>query len=187
MRISDWSSDVCSSDRAWTRRIRRTRIFRARDTAIAATLQRQGRDGRHPGPPCLCPPAFARHRRSPLHANDCSVVRHDGARPRARFKEPSRNARRAPDDLPQPFARPGRAYDPAMSAGTRDPSDERLYRWRFGAVEFDEARHELRVAGLPVEIEHRPPQVLALLLRHVGAVVTKEALFDAALARAEER
>src|SRR3546814_1571860 len=112
------------------------------------------------------------------HANDCSVVRHDGARPRARFKEPSRNARRAPDDLPQPFARPGRAYDPAMAAGTRDPSDERLYRWRFGAVEFDEARHELRVAGLPVEIEHRPLQVLALLLRHVGEVVTKEELFD---------
>src|SRR3546814_10609598 len=34
------------------------------------------------------------------------------------------------------------------------------------------------VAGLPVEIEHRPLQVLALLLRHVGEVVTKEELFD---------
>ncbi|MFC3716919.1 winged helix-turn-helix domain-containing protein [Luteimonas soli] len=65
-----------------------------------------------------------------------------------------------------------------MATGTRDPSDARLYRWRFGAVEFDEARHELRVAGLPVEIEHRPLQVLALLLRHVGEVVTKEELFD---------
>src|SRR5690606_6404213 len=39
-------------------------------------------------------------------------------------------------------------------------------------------RHELRVAGLPVEIEHKPLQVLALLLRHVGEVVTKEELFD---------
>src|SRR3546814_3368819 len=65
-----------------------------------------------------------------------------------------------------------------MAAVTLDPGDERLYRWRFGAVEFDEARHELRVAGLPVEIEHRPLQVLALLLRHVGEVVTKEELFD---------
>ncbi|WP_165967337.1 protein kinase domain-containing protein [Luteimonas aestuarii] len=58
---------------------------------------------------------------------------------------------------------------------TRDP---RLYRWRFDAVEFDEARHELRVAGLAVEIEHKPLQVLALLLRHAGEVVTKEELFD---------
>jgi eukaryotic-like serine/threonine-protein kinase len=58
---------------------------------------------------------------------------------------------------------------------TRDP---RLYRWRFGAVEYDEARHELRVAGLPVEVEHKPLQVLALLLRHPGEVVTKEELFD---------
>ena len=32
------------------------------------------------------------------------------------------------------------------------PPDARLYRWRFGTVEFDEARHELRVAGLAVDI-----------------------------------
>lgn len=56
--------------------------------------------------------------------------------------------------------------------------DARLYRWRFGGVEFDEARHELRVAGLAVDIEHKPLQVLSLLLRHVGEVVTKEELFD---------
>ena len=56
--------------------------------------------------------------------------------------------------------------------------DVRLYRWRFGTVEFDEARHELRVAGLAVEIEHKPLQVLSVLLRHVGEVVTKEELFD---------
>jgi len=58
------------------------------------------------------------------------------------------------------------------------PRDTRLYRWRFGAVEFDEARYELRLAGLPVEIEHKPLQVLALLLHHAGEVVTKEELFD---------
>ncbi len=58
------------------------------------------------------------------------------------------------------------------------PPRDSLYRWRFGAVEFDEARYELRVAGLPVEIEHRPLQVLALLLRHAGEVVTKEELFE---------
>ena len=59
------------------------------------------------------------------------------------------------------------------------PTDASLFRWRFGAVEFDESRHELRIAGLPVDMEHKPLQVLAVLLRHVGEVVTKEELFDA--------
>ena len=31
-----------------------------------------------------------------------------------------------------------------------------LYRWRFGAAEFDEARLELRVAGLAVDVEQKP-------------------------------
>ncbi len=60
------------------------------------------------------------------------------------------------------------------------PTDIRLYRWRFGTVEFDESRHELRVAGLAVDIEHKPLQVLSILLRHVGEVVTKEELFGQA-------
>lgn len=58
------------------------------------------------------------------------------------------------------------------------PVDESLYRWRFGPVEFDEARHQLRVAGLDVDIEHKPLEVLSLLLRHAGEVVTKQELFD---------
>ena len=53
-----------------------------------------------------------------------------------------------------------------------------LYRWRFGPVEFDEAQRELRIAGLAVEMENRPLEVLSLLLRHVGEVVTKQELFD---------
>jgi non-specific serine/threonine protein kinase len=56
--------------------------------------------------------------------------------------------------------------------------DVQFYRWRFGAVEFDEARRELRVAGLAVDIEHKPLEVLSLLLRHAGEVVTKDELFD---------
>ena len=67
---------------------------------------------------------------------------------------------------------------PTMSTPPAPSRDPRLYRWRFDAVEFDEARHELRVSGLPVDIEHKPLQVLALLLRHAGEVVTKEELFD---------
>lgn len=54
-----------------------------------------------------------------------------------------------------------------------------LYRWRFGSCEFDESRLTLHVAGVPATIEHKPLQVLALLLRHAGEVVTKHELFDA--------
>lgn len=57
-------------------------------------------------------------------------------------------------------------------------NEGRLYRWRFDSVEFDEARRELRVAGLAVEIEHKPLEVLSLLLRHAGEVVTKAELFE---------
>lgn len=52
------------------------------------------------------------------------------------------------------------------------------YRYRFGSAEFDEARFDLTVGGLPVELERRPLEVLAMLLRHAGEVVTKEELFE---------
>jgi eukaryotic-like serine/threonine-protein kinase len=50
------------------------------------------------------------------------------------------------------------------------------FSYRFGAAEFDESRFELRVAGLPVEVERRALEVLVVLLRHAGEVVTKEEL-----------
>lgn len=50
------------------------------------------------------------------------------------------------------------------------------FAYRFGTAEFDESRFELRVAGLPVDVEHRALQVLAHLLRHAGEVITKEEL-----------
>jgi eukaryotic-like serine/threonine-protein kinase len=53
-----------------------------------------------------------------------------------------------------------------------------LYRWRFGPAEFDEARHELRLGGLPVELESKPLEVLTVLLHHAGEVVTKRELLD---------
>lgn len=64
-----------------------------------------------------------------------------------------------------------------MSAG-HGGLDEACFRYRFGTAEFDEAGFELRVAGLRVDIERRALQVLALLLRRAGEVVTKEELFD---------
>jgi non-specific serine/threonine protein kinase len=60
-----------------------------------------------------------------------------------------------------------------------DPNDSAprpCYAYRFGSAEFDEARFELRVGGLPVEVERRALDVLAYLLRHAGEVVTKEEL-----------
>ena len=58
------------------------------------------------------------------------------------------------------------------------PGAQTLYRHRFDDVEFDAARVELRVAGARVELEQRPLQVLALLLRHVDEVVPRHAFFD---------
>lgn len=52
------------------------------------------------------------------------------------------------------------------------------YRYRFGAVEFDAVQLELRVAGERIELEQRPLQVLAALLRFPGEVVTREELFE---------
>ena len=48
------------------------------------------------------------------------------------------------------------------------------YGYRFGNAEFDEARFELRVGGLVVELQHKPLQLLALLLASPGQVVTRE-------------
>jgi eukaryotic-like serine/threonine-protein kinase len=53
-----------------------------------------------------------------------------------------------------------------------------LYRWRFGSAEFDEARRELRLGGLPVPLESKPLEVLSVLLHHAGEVVTKRELLD---------
>lgn len=52
------------------------------------------------------------------------------------------------------------------------------FSYRFGSAEFDEARFELKVAGLPVEVEKRALEVLAYLLRHAGEVVTKDELLE---------
>jgi eukaryotic-like serine/threonine-protein kinase len=51
-----------------------------------------------------------------------------------------------------------------------------VYRYRFGTAEFDESKFELRVGGLPVDIQRKPLQILARLLATPGEVVDKEAL-----------
>jgi non-specific serine/threonine protein kinase len=53
-----------------------------------------------------------------------------------------------------------------------------LYRYRFGAIVFDEAKQELRVGGLTVEAQRRPLAILSLLLARAGEIVTREELFE---------
>src|SRR5215831_20507039 len=69
-----------------------------------------------------------------------------------------------------------------MHAPMNQPSEQfsqpLLWRFRFGSAEFDEAQFELRVAGLSVEVQRKPLEILDLLLTHAGEVVTKEELLE---------
>ena len=47
---------------------------------------------------------------------------------------------------------------------------------RFGAFEVDLRAGELRKTGLKIKLQEQPLQVLAMLLRHPGEVVTREEL-----------
>lgn len=49
--------------------------------------------------------------------------------------------------------------------------------FRFGTAEFDEARAELRVQGLAVDVQQKPLQLLAMLLAQPGEVVRKEDIY----------
>lgn len=64
-----------------------------------------------------------------------------------------------------------------MNAMPKPPTAAML--WRFGNAEFDEAAFVLRVAGSECDLQTRPLQVLQLLLRHAGEVVTREEILDA--------
>jgi non-specific serine/threonine protein kinase len=61
-----------------------------------------------------------------------------------------------------------------MDAAPRDQS-----RWQFARHELDESSLELRTAGELVAIERKPLELLMLLLRHPGEVLTKDELLDA--------
>ncbi len=61
-----------------------------------------------------------------------------------------------------------------MDASTTAP-----LKWIFDCCVFEESTHELTVAGALVELERKPLEVLKLLLRHAGEVVTKEEIHAA--------
>ena len=50
--------------------------------------------------------------------------------------------------------------------------------WSFGDCEFDDSRLELRVHGVPVDLELKPLEVLLQLLLHAGEVIPKERLLE---------
>lgn len=52
-------------------------------------------------------------------------------------------------------------------------------RWRFGEFELDETRCQLRLRGELLKIEAKPLNLLMLLLRHPGEMLTKNDLIDA--------
>lgn len=58
--------------------------------------------------------------------------------------------------------------------------------WRFSKAEFDERSWTLRVEDREVDLEPRPLEILAYLLRHAGEVVTKEELLDEVWGRSSE-
>lgn len=60
-----------------------------------------------------------------------------------------------------------------------------MYRWRFGEVEFDETKWEFRLSGRSLPVEPRPLEVLCVLLRKAGSVVTKEDFQEAAWSGSE--
>lgn len=58
--------------------------------------------------------------------------------------------------------------------------------WRVADVEFDERSWTLKRDGETVALEPRPLEILALLLRHAGEVLTKEELLDQIWGRSSE-
>lgn len=66
-----------------------------------------------------------------------------------------------------------------MNSNQENKEETAIY-WTFGNAAFDEARRQLKVDNKLIEIEQRPLDVLAYLLRHAGEVVTKQELMEAA-------
>ena len=77
-----------------------------------------------------------------------------------------------------------RGADRAGANGAEGPKHgarehAQLCRYRFGSAEFDEARCELRVGGLLVELQQKPLQLLALLLSRPGEALSKDEIVAA--------
>jgi eukaryotic-like serine/threonine-protein kinase len=61
---------------------------------------------------------------------------------------------------------------------TAETTGQTFYRYRFGSAEFDEARFELRVGGLLVDVQQKPLQLLAMLIQRPSETIDREAILD---------
>ena len=61
---------------------------------------------------------------------------------------------------------------------TPDTPPPAFYRYRFGTAEFDEARFELRVGGLLVDVQQKPLQLLAVLIRLPGETLDRDSILE---------
>jgi eukaryotic-like serine/threonine-protein kinase len=57
--------------------------------------------------------------------------------------------------------------------------EARPCRYRFGTAEFDSKTLELRIAGVLVEVQRKPLEILTQLLANAGSIVTRQQLLDA--------
>ena len=64
-------------------------------------------------------------------------------------------------------------------------SDEAGGLWTFAGAELNDRLLSLKVRGQPAELDYKSIEVLLVLLRHAGEVVTKDELFDTVWARAQ--
>jgi two-component system alkaline phosphatase synthesis response regulator PhoP len=85
----------------------------------------------------------------------------------------------ADDYITKPFSpRELRARVKAMLRRAASSSGEAPQIYRFGDVEVDFTRGELRRSGRPVEMTPREFKLLAAFVRHRGRVLTRERLLD---------
>src|SRR5438128_4853408 len=74
------------------------------------------------------------------------------------------------------FEDQSRMTSQVVDASHLPPADEPPRVARFGVYEVDLRTAELRRDGLKIRLQEQPFQLLALLLEHAGAVVTREEL-----------
>lgn len=62
------------------------------------------------------------------------------------------------------------------NAGTQLAAEKGRRRWHFSKAILDESSLELRIEGVPTDLERKPLEVLIHLLQHAGEVCTKDEL-----------
>ncbi|PSM37258.1 DNA-binding response regulator [Streptomyces dioscori] len=94
----------------------------------------------------------------------------------ARVRTLLRRNRRAPDPAPSPATVPAPAPAPAPASGPEAAPDDEVLT--VGALRVDPLRHEVSVAGTPVECTPGEFRLLAAMAAEPGRVFTRARLLD---------